>query len=357
MFLDKSRTLVLRAARLALLALASFTAACTGASEASEPRFVPSGRRGVFLEQLDVSVFQKGNLHTHSTESDGDHSPEEVYAWYRDHGYNFLGLSDHNKFTDPNRYRALVERPGFVLIPAEEITMKGGGRLVHVNALCERSRIPAGKFDTVDEALRHGVGQTLAQGGVALVNHPNFKWAFSSEALPSAQGAKLLEIWSGYPTSFPDGNAHHPSVESMWDAALTAGYDFAGVAVDDMHTLDTPPGTEKAGPGRGWVEVFAQHATEPEICNALRRGWLIASSGVRLVRLTVRGDVISLVAAAPGGVVDFIGDNGTLLARQGVNPSGQPNGYRLRGGERYVRAKVTAPGGARAWTQAYRVSY
>ena len=43
----------------------------------------------------------KGNTHTHTTESDGDTPPEEVALWYRDHGYNFLVLSDHNVLTDP----------------------------------------------------------------------------------------------------------------------------------------------------------------------------------------------------------------------------------------------------------------
>jgi hypothetical protein len=38
----------------------------------------------------------KGNTHSHSWWSDGDAPPEVVAAWYRDHGYNFLVISDHN---------------------------------------------------------------------------------------------------------------------------------------------------------------------------------------------------------------------------------------------------------------------
>ena len=41
----------------------------------------------------------KGNIHTHTTESDGDASPERVVSWYRRHGYDFLVLSDHNHRT------------------------------------------------------------------------------------------------------------------------------------------------------------------------------------------------------------------------------------------------------------------
>ncbi len=42
----------------------------------------------------------RGNLHTHTFWSDGRAFPEEVVAWYKARGYNFLGLSDHNVFQD-----------------------------------------------------------------------------------------------------------------------------------------------------------------------------------------------------------------------------------------------------------------
>lgn len=346
----------LRAALLAVaVAVAGLVPACVSSS-APGPRHIPAGRRGVFQDRFDVTVFQRGNVHTHTRESDGDSHPEAVVAWYRDHGYNFLAVSDHKKLTDPNRFRAL-ERPGFVLISGEEITSSAGRIPVHVNALCHRRAVGGRRFALVEDALRWSVEQTHAQGGVALVNHPNFKWAFGAEALTAAAGAKLLEVWSGFPASRSDGDAAHPSVEAMWDSTLTMGMDFAAVAVDDMHNLGAIHIREKPGPGRGWVDVFAYHASEREICDALARGWLIASNGVRLGRITVQGDSFSVVPFAPGGQVDFIGREGKVLARQRVDPSGRPNVYRLRGGEDYVRAKVTAPNGACAWTQAYRVDY
>ena len=40
------------------------------------------GGAGQFRSSLDVSVFQRGNLHAHSSRSDGDASPEDVYRWY-----------------------------------------------------------------------------------------------------------------------------------------------------------------------------------------------------------------------------------------------------------------------------------
>lgn len=341
----------------ALLAVAPLAAGCTPTYTTPAPRHIPRGARGHFRDNLDVTAFQRGNIHTHTTESDGHQDPEEVAEWYRDHGYNFLAITDHNRLTDPSWIRG-VERPGFVLIRGEEITMRGGGRDVHVNALCHRRRIGGRKFRSVEDALAWAVRRTREEGGIALVNHPNFHWAFGAEELPAAASARLLEIWSGHPGVHPEGDGARPSVEQMWDEVLSQGIDFAPAAVDDVHFINAERNWKKPGPGRGWIDVFAQRADEAEICNAIARGWLIASNGVRLSRLTVRGDRFAVTAYAPGGTVEFIGSGGRILQRQGVDPFGQrPNVYRLRGGEDYVRARITAPTGARAWTVAYRVAY
>jgi hypothetical protein len=49
----------------------------------------------------------RGNLHTHTLWSDGDGFPEVVAQWYRDAGYNFLSLSDHNVL--PGREMEAIE--------------------------------------------------------------------------------------------------------------------------------------------------------------------------------------------------------------------------------------------------------
>lgn len=356
----KNETLPLasRLAAAGIIALSTLAAtACDSTVAKPRAHFTPRGQRGHFRDPVDATVFQRGNIHTHSLESDGDSPPEAVYEWYRDHGYNFVALTDHNKLTDPNRYRD-IERPGFVLISGEEITLKPEGRPVHVNALCTRRRVGGHRGGTVEEGLRWAVDRTIQQGGIAMINHPNFHYAFGAEALPSGAQARMLEIWSGHPNVNFEGDYRHPSAEAIWDTALSQGAEFAPAAVDDMHVLHAGRNMKRAGPGRGWIEVFARNANEHEICGAMRRGWFIASSGVRIGRLTVQGDAMTIWPRAPGGTIDFIGHHGTLLAQQKVDPWGQrPNIYRLRGGEGYVRARVTAPNGAKAWTPAYRVAF
>lgn len=57
----------------------------------------------------------KGNLHTHALWSDGDDFPDMVATWYRDHGYQFLALSEHNLLGQSERWmpsRTINRRAG-----------------------------------------------------------------------------------------------------------------------------------------------------------------------------------------------------------------------------------------------------
>jgi hypothetical protein len=328
-----------------------FPAPSTSAAAASGPPH--------FAEALDVSTFQRGNLHTHTSRSDGDRPPEDSYRWYRDHGYAFVAVTDHNQLTPPEAYRA-IERPGFVIVHGEEITMAVQGHPVHVNALCTKRVIgdvpdhALEKFATRAEALRWAVAKVHEQDAVAMVNHPNFIWALTADDVASAHGAQLLEMWSGHPFVHSAGDEHHPSEEAIWDDVLSRGENFAGVAVDDTHYIG-PHRDPAARPGRGWVEVFANEASEPAICEALSKGRLYASSGARLRRIAVTADTLSVWPTQPDATVAFIGAGGKVLAR--IRPAaGEAASYHVHGGERYVRARVELPNGKRAFTQAYRVT-
>src|SRR5262249_48105976 len=191
--------------------------ASSSADAPAPPPVVTAPGMGRFADTIDVSTFQKGNIHTHTNFSDGDRPPQEVYAWYRDRGYNFLAITDHNTLTDPAIYRLLERKKRFVMITGEEVTMRGAGKQVHVNALCHKHTIGGRSFDTQQDALRWAVREVATQGGVALVNHPNWDWALTAGDLPAARGAHLLEIWSGHPHVHTLGDADHLSHEAIWD--------------------------------------------------------------------------------------------------------------------------------------------
>ena len=312
----------------------------------------PAPPHARFSRTFEVTHFQKGNVHTHTTLSDGGSSPDATITWYRSHGYQFLALTDHNLLSRPSRYASFHE-PGFVLISGEEVTMTGKGRQVHVNALCTKTRIPGGNFANAAVALATGIGLVREQGGVALVNHPNFDWALTAADVTDARDAPLLEIASGHPYVHSAGDATHPSHEALWDIALTAGADFMGVGVDDEHHIDVssdPPAT----PGKAWISTFGDVTEAPAICGALARGELYASTGVELRRISVRDYEYEIDPVQGLARVVFIGSGGRELARHEPLNDG-PAVYRVSGGEGYVRACIELPDGKRAWTPAVRV--
>lgn len=348
-----------RNATLALVIAGSLYAGLSAVRAAPFERFsvrteeAPLRRPARFARALDATRFLRGNIHTHTTVSDGASTPEQAILWYATHGYQFLALTDHNFLSHPERYTALQE-PGFVLLPGEEVTMTGNGRQVHVNALCTTTRIPGGAYPTASLALANAIDRIVAQGGVAIVNHPNFDWALAPNDVIDARDAALLEIASGHPYVHSAGDRTHPSHEALWDQALTAGAGYMGVAVDDVHRIDVS-GNPLALPGKAWVQVFGDQGDARSICAALSRGDLYSSTGVELRRIAVTATDYTVEPARRDVVVTFIGDHGRELWRGPIAAGSLAASYGLKGDEGYVRARIDSPDGKHAWTPAIRV--
>src|SRR5688572_1524837 len=75
----------------------------------------------------------KGNTHTHTLNSDGDSSPDDVVRWYREHGYHFLVLTDHNFLTATDGLNALHGASGkFLVVKGEEVTDRLNDKSLHI---------------------------------------------------------------------------------------------------------------------------------------------------------------------------------------------------------------------------------
>ncbi len=282
----------------------------------------------------------KGNLHTHSLWSDGDDFPEMIGDWYRERGYNFLALTDHNtlsegmkwmpvktaisrsdasvmtkyrdRFGDAwvetqgepdsvdyavrlkplNEFRSLLEeRDQFILIQAEEISDKAEGKPVHINATnIDEAIAPAGGA-TVREAMQNNLRAILehekSHGREVLphVNHPNFGYAMTAEDLAAVVSEQFFEVYNGHPGVNQLGDKDHPSIERMWDIVNAIRRTdlnvppIMGIATDDSHEYHGKPGSR---PGRGWVMVRSQYLTPEHLIRAMKRGDFYASSGVSL---------------------------------------------------------------------------
>lgn len=292
----------------------------------------------------------KGNLHTHTINSDGDSTPDAVAAWYKENRYNFLILTDHDFVTDPTALNAIHGAAGkFLLIPGEEVTDRFEGKPIHLNALNLPSvLLPAGGKSVV-ETIQRNVDAIRAAGALPQLNHPNFHWAVSANDLLAVNDLPLMEIFNGHPQTNERGGGGFASLEELWDAALSGGKRTFGVAVDDAHHFKAFA-KNLSNPGRGWVMVRASELSTAAIMAALSNGDFYASTGVELESLQVTPTEISLVIKEhlqTRYTTLFIGEGGKVLK----TVQGRTASYSLNGTEKYVRAKVLASNGDDAWIQ------
>lgn len=293
----------------------------------------------------------KGNTHTHTVNSDGDSTPDEVARWYREHGYDFLVLTDHNFLTSVDGLNALYgAQEQFIVIKGEEVTDQFNRKPIHINGLdVERAIEPQGG-QSVTETIQRNVDAIRGARGVPHVNHPNFGWAITTDDLKQVRNDKLFEIFNGHPYVNNLGGGGLPGLEEMWDILLSHGKQLYGIAVDDAHVFKRPWDRTAARPGQGWVMVRAENLSAAAILAALERGDFYASTGVELADYQASQQSISITVKEVKSSryrIRFIGSEGRLLQEVA---SGTAT-YRVRGDEKYVRAKVIESNGNFAWTQ------
>jgi hypothetical protein len=289
----------------------------------------------------------KGNLHTHTTKSDGDADPEIVVEWYKKHGYDFLVLSDHN-------HRTILEHEdvdGPMMVPGEEVSARisGGGVPIHLNGIGISRVVEPTDAGGVVQTLQANIDAILDAGGIAQLNHPNGAWAFDQEEIVQVQGASLLEVYNGWPGANSEGGPGKHSAEEIWDGVLSAGKVIFGVATDDAHHYSDFSHV-MANPGRGWVMVEAEELTQDTIIESLQTGRFYFSTGINLARIEMSENLVSLEIVQDRDYVyqtRFIGRDGVMLSEgDGLEAS-----YDIGGDEGYVRASVLSSYGTRAWTQ------
>ena len=297
----------------------------------------------------------KGNTHTHTLNSDGDTSPDEVARWYREHGYHFLVLSDHNYLTSVAGLNALMgadER--FLLIPGEEVTDRFETKPIHINGLNVDTVVAPQGGRSVVETVQRNVDAIRAANGVPHINHPNFGWAISADELAQVRNTRLFEIFNGHPMVNNVGGGGVAGLEQVWDTLLTRGLRLYGIAVDDAHHFQRPWDRDASRPGQGWIHVRAERLDARSILEAMERGDFYSSTGVELTDYQVSPAAITVTIRQRTFEkyrVQFIGRGGRLLKEVTASPAT----YDIRGDEGYVRAKVLDSNGRFAWTQPVRV--
>jgi hypothetical protein len=307
----------------------------------------------------------RGNTHTHTLWSDGDHFPEAVAEWYKQNGYQFLAITDHNVLPTGNRwlaipdsgpareayrklsaafgsswvetrttrdtlwvrlksfpqYRERVEQPGrFILVSGEEITQYHARKGAHMNGLNHVRTVGEQTGSSFAEIFQKDLDSLRAQERetgrevVAVLNHPNFLWSQTASDILALPDLRFFEIYNAHPLVHNRGDSLHPSTERLWDIVLTERLTSGrrlmyGVATDDAHDYHTFA-SHLRNPGRGWIMVRSAALDPDSLMRAMERGDFYASTGVTLRDLTRSDRELRLTIAGEPGVTyttQFIG--------------------------------------------------
>ncbi len=302
--------------------------------------------------------FYKGNLHCHSTVSDGKFTPEELVRMYREHGYSFLGLSEHEIYTD----RSDLNTEDFLIIPAIECSVASpeGGKCYHIHGIKGPGSIPAksqGRPLMNGEILKKPEEKGIAAaqkvidnltdaGNLVMINHP--LWSFNElEDLLGLKGYFAVEIFNyGCEMENKTGLA-----TVYWDSLLRRGIKVWGVAADDNHNRDPfggpPCDWDSFG---GWVCVKADSLSVHSIADALQKGRFYSSSGPEIYDYGIRDGVVFAECSEVDRIY-FLTYEGRGFVRYAKNGGTITSAtYPLKGYERYVRIECQDAYGRTAWT-------
>jgi hypothetical protein len=216
----------------------------------------------------------RGNLHVHTTNSDGSMPPEKLVAHYEHAGWDFLALTDHWTVSrvDQDRFPHLTVIPGIEVNTGPRSTPAGTN--YHIVGLDMEADVPRKEGLMGTAGAQWLVDAIREQGGVAIVAHPYW----SGLTVADVEGLRDhlgLEVYNA------DTEVHigRGNSQVLWDDLLTRGRTPLGVAVDDSHR----PGQDSL---RAWTVVRAPDRAPASIMGALRAGHFYASCGPEILDVT-----------------------------------------------------------------------
>lgn len=281
---------------------------------------------------LRSGSWYKGALHVHTTRSDGRLTPEESMEFHRDHGYQFLAITDHDVITDISH----LSTPDFLNIPGVEVGYGHNetGQSYHIVlvGISQFTRPPHGR--PIQEAI--DLWADAAQ--LAFLAHPYWSGTILPEMLPLERLAGVEIFNTSSQTDLGKGLA-----TVHWDDLLLRGKRWHGFAVDDTHGIND----DAAG---GWVVVKSEALTRDAILAALNQGAFYASSGPEIFDFRVEDGVAS-VRCSEVVAINFIGHTQWGFQRRaGSGETITSAEWPVVSRARYVRAECIDVHGHAAWT-------
>ncbi|MEG0239353.1 hypothetical protein [Anaerorhabdus sp.] len=310
----------------------------------------------------------KGNLHSHTTLSDGKLDPIQSKELYQNLGYQFISLTDHDAYFD---HREELDDENFITLPGIELSayLKTSDnsysiKCHHMNGFLGTKEMQLNKLKNLESGTRltprkylgEWKGQEVAQemcdqlrsyGMFVMMNHPVWSRVDQDDFI-NTQNCWALEIFN-YGTEL-ESNTGYDTLH--WDILLRRGMMMPCVATDDNHNNPRLPDS-----GGGYVMVQAPQLTHESIVQSLLDGNFYSSSGPTIIDFGIDEDALYITCSKVKEirfiVGNRVGDGLTVRALPGELL--EKANYKLRGHEVYGRVECVDENGCIAWSNAITI--
>jgi predicted metal-dependent phosphoesterase TrpH len=289
--------------------------------------------------------FWRGNLHTHSTLSDGVLPPDQVIARYQKAGYDFICLSDHfvKHFNWPIADTRLLRTPDFTTIIGAELhaPVTSAGELWHILANGLPLDFPPPNENETGAALAR---RAKAAGAFITIAHP--AWSrYTIEDGRALVFAHAVEIYN-----------HGCAIENdlgegfyLLDQMLNEGHHLNAIATDDAH-FATP---DHFG---GWVHVKSESLESSEIIEALKKGYHYSSQGPLFHDIRMDNKLIEIDTSPVDTITVLCGNSrscvktGKAITHAKFDLAKLETGWLLNKKSPWIRVTAIDHAGKRAWS-------
>lgn len=238
----------------------------------------------------------KGDLHSHCWYSDGSDGVSMTPADYREEGFDFFALTDHNRMFTSRLAQTMYDgvRLGMCILPGEEIHTPGANiHIVHVGgkeSVCEKYINDPDAFQQEVATLEAGLPHIPEQyrnrlamahwtcekihdaGGLAIFAHPYWQ---PDQYNISRDQARLMfdaKIFDAFELVGGIALRQNNLQLALWQENCLKGNRLSVVGSSDSHNHDT----ESEVFGRRFTIVFAKDNTCSSILEAVSKGLCVA---------------------------------------------------------------------------------
>ena len=279
----------------------------------------------------------KVGLHIHTTNSDGNATPEDAARIYKEAGFDAVALTDH-WFYNPEG-----EISGLKILSGAEYNIGGGdsvGGVIHIVGVGMET---APNLNCATATAQDIIDEINACGGLAILAHP--AWSLNSpEKMKFLKGINGVEIYNSVSNA---GESNRPYSGYFIDIMANMGVIYPIVATDDTHYYMGEDET------KSYIMVEVQENSTKAILDAIKNEKFYSTQGPE-VHIKRAGDKI-IADCSECASICFMSNTVWAPNRVYRGENLTHAEYTLCDSDKWVRVEVTDRSGNSAWTNILKI--